>query len=50
MIPAGLALWGALNAVKLEGGYPEMVTTIAHLVLPHSYGSYFTPQSVNQRL
>ncbi|MCX5961684.1 MAG: 3-methyl-2-oxobutanoate hydroxymethyltransferase [Cyanobacteria bacterium] len=52
MRSAGLALKdGGANAVKLEGGYPEMVTTIAHLVqagIPVMGHIGLTPQSVNQ--
>lgn len=52
MRSAGLALRdGGANAVKLEGGYPEMVTTIAHLVqagIPVMGHIGLTPQSVNQ--
>ena len=52
MRSAGLALKdGGANAVKLEGGYPEMVMTIAHLVqagIPVMGHIGLTPQSVNQ--
>lgn len=52
MRSAGLALKeGGANAVKLEGGYPEMVATIAHLVqagIPVMGHIGLTPQSVNQ--
>jgi 3-methyl-2-oxobutanoate hydroxymethyltransferase len=52
MRSAGLALKeGGANAVKLEGGYPEMVTTIGHLVqagIPVMGHIGLTPQSVNQ--
>ncbi len=52
MRSAGLALKeGGANAVKLEGGYPEMVTTIAHLVqagIPVMGHIGLTPQSVHQ--
>lgn len=52
MRSAGLALKeGGANAVKLEGGYPDMVTTIANLVqagIPVMGHIGLTPQSVNQ--
>ena len=52
MRSAGLALKdGGANAVKLEGGYPEMVTTITSLVqagIPVMGHIGLTPQSVNQ--
>ncbi len=52
MRSAGLALKeGGANAVKLEGGYPEMAETIAKLVqagIPVVGHIGLTPQSVNQ--